>query len=171
MIISMIAAMAENRVIGNKNKLPWHLPADFNYFKEKTVGKIIVLGLNTFQSIGEKPLPSRKHIILNKDTNYKVPNDCFLATSIEQSLEIAKKLSQEPGQNDEIMVCGGAMVYQQFLPLADRLYLTYIRQTFEGDTFFPEFNMSEWKEVSRQSFEPDAKNKYPYSFVVLERKR
>lgn len=176
-MISMISALAENRVIGNKNTLPWHLPADFKYFKEKTLNKVIILGLNTFKSIGEKPLPNRKHVILNKDTNYSVPEpfgsaqggNCYLATSIEQSLEIAKKLVVETGQ-EEIMICGGASVYAQFLPMARRLYLTHIHASFEGDTFFPEVNMSEWKEVSREDHEPDEKNKYRYSFVVLERK-
>ncbi len=162
MVISMISALAENRFIGNKNTLPWHLPADFKYFKEKTLGKTIILGLNTFKSIGEKPLPNRKHIILNKDANYKVPENCFLATSIDQALEMAKN-------DGEVMICGGASVYNQFLPMADRLYLTYIHQSFEGDTFFPEVDMNQWKEVSRQDHQPDEKNKYAYSFVVLER--
>jgi len=171
MIISIISAVAENRVIGNKNSMPWHLPADFKYFKEKTFNKIIILGLNTFKSIGEKPLPNRKHIILNKDTDYKVPKDCFLATSIEQALDIAKNIPREPGQPDEIMICGGASVYKQFLPMADRLYLTYIHQDFKGDTFFPEFNINDWQEKSREDHEPDEKNLYPYSFVVLERKK
>lgn len=170
MQISMIAALAENRVIGNKNGMPWHLPADFKYFKEKTLNKIIILGLNTFKSIGEKPLPNRKHIILNKDTNYKVPEDCFLANSIEQALETAKTLLKEPNQSDEIMICGGASIYAQFLPMTQRLYLTYIHQNFEGDTFFPEFNINEWKEVSREDHEPDEKNLYKYSFVILEKK-
>ncbi len=163
MKISMIAALAENRVIGNKNQMPWHLPADFKYFKEKTLGKTVVMGLNTFKSIGEKPLPGRKHIILHRDKNYLLPDNCFLATSIDEALELVK-------DDDEIMVCGGASVYQQFLPLAHRLYLTYINEKFEGDTFFPEVNMKEWKEVSRQDHQPDEKNKYSYSFVVLERK-
>jgi len=169
-MISMISAIAENGVIGNKNTLPWHLPADFKYFKEKTLHKIIILGLHTFKSIGEKPLPNRKHIILNKDANYKVPENCFLATSIDQALEIAKTFSKEPGQSDEIMICGGASVYKQFLPIAQRLYLTYIHQNFEGDTFFPEFDINEWKEVSREDYKPDEKNLYKYSFVILERK-
>lgn len=172
----MISALAENRVIGNKNTLPWHLPADFKYFKEKTLNKVIILGLNTFKSIGEKPLPSRKHIILSKDTNYNVPENCYLATSIEQSLEIAKKLTEDEaafadgsGAPREIMICGGASIYTQFLPLAQRLYLTYIHASFEGDTFFPEFDMADWKEVSREDHEPDEKNKYKYSFVILEK--
>lgn len=170
-MISIISAIAKNRVIGSKNGLPWHLPADFKYFKEKTAGKVLILGLNTFKSIGEKPLPNRKHVILCDKPDYKVPGDnkdCFLVNSIDRALKVAKELAEEQG-NDEIMICGGAFVYKQFLPIADRLYLTYIYQDFDGDTYFPEFNMLDWKEASRQDYEPDEKNKWPYSFVVLER--
>lgn len=159
----MISAVAENRVIGNKNALPWHLPADFKYFKEATSGKPIVMGLNTFKSIGEKPLPDRKNVILNNDPNYVSPEGCLVAHSIDEVLEILK---DEP----EIMICGGASVYKQFLPLSQRLYLTFIHQDFEGDTYFPEFNINEWKEIKRIDCEPDEKNPYSYSFVVLERK-
>lgn len=162
MIISIIAAVAENRVIGNKNKLPWHLPADLAYFEEKTRGKTLIVGFKTFQSIGKKPLPGRKHIILYEDSGYKVPRGCFIATSVDHALEMVKN-------NDEVMVCGGALVYKQFLPLAQRLYITYIHHTFEGDAYFPEFDMKDWKEVSREDHQPDQKNQYPYSFVILER--
>lgn len=163
MILSMISAVAENKVIGNKNTLPWHLPADFKYFKEATLGKTIVMGLNTFKSIGEKSLPDRKNIILNNDPNYVPPEDCFVAHSIGELLEMTKS---EP----EVMICGGASVYKQFLPLAQRLYLTYIHHNFEGDTYFPEFDINDWKEVKRIDNKADEKNKYDYSFVVLERK-
>ena len=163
MILSMISAVAENGVIGNKNALPWHMPADFKYFKESTLNKTIVLGLNTFKSIGEKPLPSRKHIILNNDKNYVAPEGCLVAHSIEEVLEMIKN---EP----EVMICGGASVYKQFLPLAQRLYLTYIHHSFEGDTYFPEINLAEWKEIKRTDCKADDKNKYDYSFVILERK-
>ncbi len=162
-MISMISAVAENRVIGNKNSLPWHLPADFKYFKEATLGKTIVMGLNTFKSIGEKPLPDRKNIILNNDPNYVPPEGCFIAHSIDELLEMTKS---EP----EVMICGGASVYKQFLPLANRLYLTYIHQSFEGDTYFPEFDINNWKEVKRIDNKADEKNKFDYSFVVLEKK-
>jgi dihydrofolate reductase len=162
-MISIISAVAENRVIGNKNQIPWHMPADFKYFKEKTMGKTIVMGLNTFNSIGGKPLPGRKHIILNNDPNYIPPKDCVAAHSIEEVLEIGKSVG-------ELMICGGASVYKQFLPLAQRLYLTYIHQNFQGDTYFPEVNLKEWKEVKRIDNKADEKNKYDYSFVVLERK-
>lgn len=194
MIISIISAIAKNKVIGSKNGLPWHLPADFKYFKEKTAGKVLIMGLNTFKSIGEKPLPNRKHIILCDKPDYKVPcdnKDCFLVNSVEKTLEIAKKLLEKnntsadstsslqanSGQDEEIMICGGAFVYKQFLPLASRLYLTYIHEDFEGDVLFPDFDLGEWKEVGREKHQPDApdefgqvKNKYAYSFVVLERK-
>ena len=163
MTLSIISAVAENRIIGNKNTLPWHMPADFKYFKEATLGKVIVMGLNTFKSIGEKPLPDRKNIILNNDVNYAPPKGCFVARSIDELLEMTKN---EP----EVMICGGASVYKQFLPLAQKLYLTYIHQNFEGDTYFPEFSLSEWKEVKRIDNKADEKNKYDYSFVVLEKK-
>ncbi|KKQ21453.1 MAG: dihydrofolate reductase [Parcubacteria group bacterium GW2011_GWA2_37_10] len=163
MTLSIISAVAENRIIGNKNTLPWHMPADFKYFKEATLGKVIVMGLNTFKSIGEKPLPDRKNIILNNDPDYIPPEGCFVARSIDELLEMTKN---EP----EVMICGGASVYKQFLPLAQKLYLTYIHQNFEGDTYFPEFSLSEWKEVKRIDNKADEKNKYDYSFVVLERK-
>jgi len=161
-MISMISALAENRVIGNKNTIPWHLPADFKYFKEATIGKTIVMGLNTFNSIGGKPLPGRKHIILNNDTSYVPPADCVVAHSIEEVLKMATDIP-------ELMICGGASVYKQFLPLSQKLYLTYVHASPEGDTYFPEVNLAEWKEVKRTDFKSDDKNKYDYSFVILER--
>jgi len=162
-MISMIAAVAENRVIGNKNTIPWHLPADFKYFKETTLGKTVVMGLNTFNSIGGKPLPGRKHVILNMDVNYVAPENCVVAHSIEEAIELIKN---EP----EAMICGGASVYKQFLPMAQKLYLTYVHATPEGDTFFPEVNLAEWNEIKRTDFKADEKNAFDYSFVILERK-
>ena len=158
----MIAATAENRVIGNKNTIPWHLPADFKYFKETTIGKTIVMGLNTFNSIGGKPLPGRKHIILCNDQNYRAPEDCVVAHSIDEVVEMIKDIP-------EAMICGGASVYKQFLPLAQKLYLTYVHATPEGDTYFPEINLAEWNETKRTDCKADEKNKYDYSFVVLQR--
>jgi len=162
-MISMIAAVAENRVIGNKNTIPWHLPADFKYFKETTLGKTVVMGLNTFNSIGGKPLHGRKHIILSNDPNYVAPADCAVAQSIDEAVEMIKDVP-------EVFVCGGASVYKQFLPLAQKLYLTYVHASPEGDTYFPEVNLKEWKETRRVDCKADEKNKYDYSFVVLERK-
>ncbi len=162
-MISIISALAENRAIGSKNNLPWYLPADLKHFKNTTLNKTIVMGLNTFKSIGEKPLPHRKNIVLSNDPSYQIPDGVFLAKSINEILEMTKG---EP----EVMICGGASVYQQFLPLAQRLYLTYIHYDFNGDIFFPEFQINEWKEVNREDHDPDEKNLYQYSFVVLERK-
>ena len=163
MIISMIAAVAENRVIGNKNTIPWHLPADFKYFKETTLGKTIVMGLNTFNSIGAKPLPGRKHIILNGDLNYVLTEkDCHVARSIEEVLEMIKN-------EEEVFICGGQSVYTQFLPMAKKLYITKVHANPEGDTYFPEINKQEWKEVWRQDHKADSKNKHDYSFIILER--
>ncbi len=161
-MISMIAALAENRVIGNKNTIPWHMPADFKYFKETTLGKTIVMGLNTFNSIGGKPLPGRKHIILTNDPSFIAPESCVAAHSIEEVVNMIKDIP-------EAMICGGASVYKQFLPLAQRLYLTYIHANPEGDTYFPEVNMQDWKETKRTDFKADEKNKYDYSFVILEK--
>jgi dihydrofolate reductase len=163
-MISIISALAKNRAIGKKNDLPWHLPADLKHFKETTTGKTIVMGLNTFKSIGSRPLPNRKNIVLSSDSESKVPEGVVLVNSLESVLEMTK-------DEKEVMICGGAMVYQQFLPLADRLYLTYIDHDFEGDIFFPEFDMQSWQEVSREDHQPDEKNLYPYSFVILERKK
>lgn len=172
----MIAAVAENRVIGNKNTIPWNFPpykmaGDFKYFKETTLGKTVVMGLNTFNSIGGKPLPGRKHVILNMDVNYVAPENCVVAHSIEEALKIIEHdPSTSSGQKSEIFVCGGASVYRQFLPMAQRLYLTYVHATPEGDTYFPEVNPAEWNEVSREDHKSDEKNSFDYSFVVLERK-
>jgi len=161
MIISIIAAVADNMVIGNNNSLPWNLPADMEYFKKTTWGKPIIMGAKTFESIG-KALSNRKNIILSFDKNYKVEN-CVVVTSIESALK-------EVGENEEVMIAGGASIYKQFLPLANRLYLTFIHYDFAGDTYFPEFNINEWKEIKRIDNQPDGKNLYSYSFVVLEKK-
>jgi dihydrofolate reductase len=163
MTISVIAAVADNRVIGNKNAIPWHLPADFKYFKEKTLGKTIVMGLNTFNSIGAKPLPDRKHIILTDDPAFAAPENCLAARSIDEVIGLIQ-------DTPEVFICGGASVYKQFLPLARKLYLTYVHASPEGDTYFPEINMADWSEIWREDHKADEKNAHDYSFVVLERK-
>lgn len=161
MIISIIAAVADNMVIGKNNSLPWNLPADLEYFKKNTLGKPVIMGAKTFESIG-KILPNRKNIILSFDKDYKVEG-CIIATSIEDALKEAEG-------NEEVMIAGGASIYKQFLPLADRLYLTFIHHNFEGDTCFPEFDIGQWKEVKRIDNKADNENPYSYSFVILEKK-
>lgn len=162
MIISIIAAVADDWVIGDKNDLPWHLPADFRYFKKQTSGKPIIMGQRTFESIGARPLSGRKNIILSQDKNYR-SEGCFVAHNLEGALSLAK-----PAQ--EAMICGGASVYKQFLPLADRLYLTIIHYHFSGDTIFPAVDFNDWQEISRADCPADKENPFSYSFIVWERK-
>lgn len=163
MLISLIAAVAKNRVIGNKNKLPWHLPADFAHFKKLTIGHPVIMGKNTFLSIG-KPLPDRTNIIL-AEKGYEA-NGCIVAHSIEDAVAAA---AQMPG-SDEIFFIGGASVYAQALSHADRLYLTLIDAEFEGDAYFSKWDKDAWKEVSREPHAANEKNPYAYAFVTFERK-
>ena len=162
-MISIIAALGDNRVIGKNNELPWSMPTDSEYFHKKVLEKDIIIGRKTFESIGSKPLSKRKNIILSDTPDFKAPEGCLVANSIDQALEMVKGA-------EEVMICGGQKVYEQFLPMANRLYLTYIQGSFKGDAYFPEVNMTDWEEVSREDHQSDKDNKYDYSFVVLERK-
>ena len=159
MIISLIAAVAKNGVIGKNNALPWHLPADMKHFRDLTRGKPVIMGSKTFESIG-KPLPNRLNIVLSSDPQYKVEGVTVVG-SIDDALNAA-------GDVPEIMVIGGGSIYKQFLPRANRIYLTLIHADFEGDAFFPEYDKNEWKEVVREENPADQENVYPYSFVILE---
>lgn len=161
-VLSAIAAMSENRVIGKDNQMPWSLPADLKHFKTITSGHPVLMGRKTFESIG-KPLPNRTNIVITRDASYSAP-DCLIVTSAETALDMA--LEQDM---TEVFVIGGAEIYKQLLPQIQRLYLTLIHHKFEGDTFFPELFASEWREVSREKHLADEKNKYDYSFVVMER--
>lgn len=167
LIISIIAALGRNNVIGNRNGLPWHLPADLQHFKELTKGKPIIMGSKTFESIG-KPLPQRDNIVLTRDSDYKAEG-CKIARSLDEALQLAEQgeLGKASG---EVMICGGESVYKQFLPLAQRMYLTFIDGDFEGDAYFPEFDKTEWKEVAKENRQADIHNPYNYSFVVLARR-
>ena len=160
MLLSAVVAMASNRVMGDCNRLPWPLPADLRRFKQITLGKPIIMGRKTFQSIG-RPLPDRLNIIVTRDSQFNAPG-CVVVFSPMAALEQAKKY-------EEVCVIGGSELYQQCLPYVERIYLTLIHHTFEGDTFFPELNQQEWRECSREDCLPDASNKYAYSFIVLER--
>ncbi|MBL7142089.1 MAG: dihydrofolate reductase [Candidatus Pacebacteria bacterium] len=160
-LISIIAAVGNNWVVGIKNKLPWNLPADMKHFRQLTMGKPVIMGQKTFESIG-KPLPGRTNIILTLDKNF-IPPDCLVTHSIEGALEAAKNF-------DEVMICGGVSIYRQFLLLADRMYLTLIEGEFEADAYFPEFDWNDWIEIGRIENNPDKDNSYKYNFVTLERK-
>jgi dihydrofolate reductase len=165
MIISLIVAIAENNVIGKDNTLIWHLPADMKYFKEKTSGHCILTGRKNYESIPEKfrPLPSRSNLIITHQKNYEAPG-AFVFHFIENAITFAQKQGET-----ELFIIGGAEIYKQCLPIADKIYITRIKHPFEGDAFFPELNTDEWKEESRIDFKADEKNKYDYSFVVLKK--
>lgn len=169
MIISMIAAMDANRAIGYQGQTPWHLPADLRWFKEKTVGKPVITGRKTYESVGHA-LPGRYNIVVTRQPDYILP-DAQVVPDLEEAISAAESYFAEGTVDDEIMVLGGAEIFAQMLPEADRLYLTYIDAQFEGDTFFPEFDLDEWQTVFREAHEPDEKNKWPYTFVILERVR
>ncbi|MEO5703189.1 MAG: type 3 dihydrofolate reductase [Gammaproteobacteria bacterium] len=160
MTISLIVAMSRNRVIGKGNALPWHLPADLKYFKRITLGKPIIMGRKTFESIG-RPLPGRANIIITHERDYQATG-CTVVHSIDDALTAAQG-------NEEIMVIGGAKLFEQILPRADRIYLTEIAEDFVGDVFFPALNQNDWRETQRTTHQPDDKNSYAYSFVVLDR--
>jgi len=160
MRMSAICAMSQNRVIGQNNQLPWHLPADLQHFKKITLNHPIIMGRKTFESIG-RPLPQRCNIILTRDVTFQAPG-CVVANSIETALESVK-------YSDEVFVVGGALLYQQFLPQIEKLYLTIIHQDFEGDAFFPVLNFNAWEEISRTDCLPDENNLYAYSFIVLKK--
>jgi dihydrofolate reductase len=162
MKISIVVAMAANRVIGRDNQLPWHLPADLRHFKQLTMGKPILMGRKTHESIG-RSLPGRTNIVITRDEGYSAEG-CVVVHSIEAAMEAA-------GTADEIMVIGGAEFYRQVFPYTDAIYLTLIHEDFEGDTLFPELSDSEWREVERTACEADEKNPHRYSFVRLDRVR
>lgn len=161
MKISMIAAMAKGRVIGLNNKMPWHLPADLQFFKRVTLGKPIIMGRKTFDSIG-RPLPGRKNIVVTRNTDLKIEGvECV--QTVEQALACVKGV-------EEVMIIGGATIYNQFLENTNRLYITYIDLETQGDTYFPDFEkVASWNEVERESHLADEKNVYNYDFVTLDR--
>lgn len=160
MEISLVVAMDENRLIGANKRLPWRLPADLRHFKRITMGHPIVMGRRTWESIG-RPLPGRTNIVVTRQPGYAAEG-ALVVDSPEAAMEAA-------GDCDELMVIGGARLYEEVLAGAHRIYLTEIHAEFDGDTWFPELNEDEWVCVSREDFEKDERNPYDYSFLVLER--
>jgi len=161
MVISIIVAIAKNNIIGRGNELPWHLPADFAYFKKITAGKPVIMGYKTHLSIG-KILPGRKNIVLCNDASLKVMDGAIMAKSFEDAF---KKASD----SNEAFIIGGANVYKQGLECADRLYITEVQADVEGDIYFSEFDKNIWKEVKREKRPKDAENIYDLDFVVYEK--
>ena len=176
--LSLIVAMAKNRAIGLNNTLPWHLPEDLKYFKSVTMGKPIVMGRKTFDSIG-RPLPGRLNVVITRNSEWQHPG-VKTASSLQQAMSIAEEQrAAEQGERgegegegisteaEEVMVIGGEEIYRTAIDLADRLYITRVQATVQGDAFFPEYNEADWQEVSRQ--EPEVQGDTPYFFQVLER--
>ena len=161
-MITVIAAIGANNALGKDNDLIWHLPADLKRFKKVTTGHYIVMGRNTFESIG-KPLPNRTSVVITRNNDYFV-DGCLIANSVENALELAK-------DEDEVFIIGGAQIYKYVLEnnLADKIDITIVHQEFEADVFFPEIDTNTWEEVSREDFKADEKNKYDYSFVSYVR--
>ena len=161
MRLSIVVAMDSNRLIGKDNGLPWHLPADLAFFKKLTTGNTILMGRKTFDSIG-RPLPNRCNIIITRNADIEIAG-CEVVNSIEKALSLVQS-------ETEVMVIGGAKLYQQILPIADRLYITQVEGEFDGDTYFPHYDEDDWLEVSCESHQPDEINKHAYHFITFKRK-
>ncbi len=155
-MITLIAAIAHNNALGKDNDLIWHLPADLIRFRKTTTGHHIIMGRNTYESIG-KPLPNRTTVIITRNPNYKAEG-CVVVNSIAAALEVAK------GDASPFII-GGAQIYKEAITLVDQLDITEVHHEFEADAFFPEIDLTIWKETKRERFEADEKNKYAYSFV------
>ncbi len=166
MRLAMIAALSVNGVIGIGNELPWHLPDDLRHFKRHTLGKPIIMGRKTFESIG-KPLPGRTNIVLTSRKNWS-PQGVAVVAALDEALVLAKSIVEEQG-GEEVMVIGGAQIYRLALPHCSRLYLTRVAVTIEGDAFFPDLNPDEWREAERVEGSP-LPGQPDYTFVILDRK-
>jgi len=161
-MLSSIVAVAENNVIGKDNSLIWKLPRDMKHFKETTTGHYIIMGRKTFESNG-RPLPNRTNVIITRDKDYTAEG-CVVVHSLEDAIKEAKN-------DSEAFIIGGGVIYELAMPFVDRIYLTKIHHSFEGDTFFPELNLDEWNITEERFFEPDEKNRYPFTILTLDRKK
>jgi dihydrofolate reductase len=162
-MITIIAAIAKNNALGKDNDLIWHLPADLKRFKAITSGHHILMGRNTYESIG-KPLPNRTTIIITRNKNY-FKDGCLVANSIEEAIELVEN-------DDSIFIIGGAQIYNETIKkgLADKLDITQVHQEFEADVFFPEIDLNIWEETNREDFKADEKNKFDFSFLTFKKK-
>ena len=162
MLISLIVAMAHGRVIGANNQMPWHMPADLRHFKQMTLGKPVIMGRRTYESIG-RPLPGRRNLVISRQPAWSADGvECC------PSLDAALHAVQDGA---EVMIIGGGQLYREALPRADRLYLTHIDLQVEGDTWFPDYLAAgdEWRVLSREHHPEDEHNPYPYCFEILAR--
>jgi len=170
-ILSMIVATADNNIIGKDNDMPWHLPADLAYFKKVTLGKPIIMGRKTYESIG-RSLPGRRNIVISRDESYvpqgKGAEGVDTVTSVEQALALVDGSDGTEGV-EEIMVIGGGAIYKHCLPVAQRLYITHIKANIEGDTQFPHYDDGSWKKVASELRASDDKNVYDLDFCIYEK--
>jgi len=167
MKIVLIAAFAQNSVVGINNTLPWHLPEDLKYFKRTTSGKAIIMGRKTYDSIG-RPLPNRTNIVITRNSEFKAEG-VQVVSNLQAAIDLAKEVNFINGV-EEVMIIGGASIYKEALPQAERLYITHVHADVEGDAYFPEVDFSQWKESSRDDYTASEKNPYDYSFVVYDKK-
>ncbi|WP_077213688.1 dihydrofolate reductase [Bacillus dakarensis] len=162
-MISFMWAMDENRVIGKDNQLPWHLPEDLKFFKRTTMGHPIIMGRKTFESIG-RPLPGRENIVITRNLEYQF-HDCTVLNSTDELLSYCEEKPDE-----EYFVIGGAEIFKELLPNADRLYITQIHEKFPGDTFFPPLSLEGWELLSKEKGIKNEKNPYDYEFLIYQRR-
>jgi len=163
-MLSHIVAASENNIIGVRNGLPWRLPSDFRYFKNKTWGMPVIMGRNTYESM-KKDLPGRINIVITKKTDWH-PENVFVTHTIEEAVVKAKE-----SEAKEIFIIGGGEIFSQTIDTVDRIYLTRVHTTIEGDTSYPELDVSKWKRIKEDSFPADEKNNYPYTFEIWEKTR
>ncbi|AJD46651.1 dihydrofolate reductase [Isoalcanivorax pacificus W11-5] len=168
MQLALIVAKADNGCIGRDNKLPWYLPGDLKYFKQATLGKPIIMGRKTWESL-KGPLPGRTNIVITRQAGYQAEG-AKVVPSLDEALTLAEHVALIDGA-DEAVVIGGAEIYGQALPRVDRMYITEVHAAVDGDAFFPGFDAAAWREIGRDSFRAEPPNQYDYSFVVYERAR
>jgi len=166
MTIALIVAASENNVIGRNNQLPWYLPGDLQYFKAMTLGKPVIMGRKTFESIG-KPLPGRDNIVISRQADYAAEG-IKLVSSLAAAIELGESINLINGA-EEVMIIGGAQIYAEALGLADRVYLTRVHRRVEGDAHFPELDLEQWREVAREDIAAKEPNPFDFSYLVLDR--
>ena len=162
MKLAMIAAMTKNRTIGFENDMPWHLPDDLKFFKQNTLGKPVIMGRRTFESIGSRPLPNRPNFVVSRQADFPCEGATLVA-SVEEALQ------QLDGSVEEAIIMGGGQLYKQMLPRADKLYLTLINADIDGDTLFPDWTELAWNELARVYHSKDERHAYEFDFVTLQR--
>lgn len=164
MQIILIVAKAKNQVIGKDNQLIWKLSADLKRFKNLTTGNHILMGRKTYDSLG-KPLPNRTHLIITRNPDFQAPEGHYAFSSLEEAIIFCNKIEVE-----KLFIIGGGQIYREALPLCDQLEITEVHAEPEGDTFFPEIDPTQWKEIGREEFSADEKNEFPYAFVTYEKR-